>query len=321
MTSPATRLITLIMLLQRRPNQKAAELAEKLGVSVRTLHRYFEMLDEMGIPIYAERGPLGGFSLVRGYKLPPLVFTSEEAVAIYLGTSLVGQMWGQLYREPAQGAMAKLDNVLPDEQRAEIAWAQRSLVATGMHRADPSALSPLMEQIRQAARQSRQIKMNYQSGASPAVTERRVNPYALVHRSGWWYLVGYCHLRKALRTFRVDRIRELELLNQEFQVNDDFDVHAYLDAEFKDQPVVRARLRFAPEAAYLAAANLPGRESLHENPDGSLEAILSAPDLSWMASLVLSFANLVTVLDPPELRALVREWALAAAAQYPDESS
>ena len=67
MTTPATRLITLIMLLQRQPNQKAADLAEKLGVSVRTLHRYFGMLEEMGIPIYSERGPLGGFSLVRGY--------------------------------------------------------------------------------------------------------------------------------------------------------------------------------------------------------------------------------------------------------------
>ena len=106
MTTPATRLITLIMLLQRRPNQKAADLAEKLGVSVRTLHRYFGMLEEMGIPVYAERGPYGGFSLVRGYKLPPLIFTPEEAVAVYLGTSLVGEMWGQLYREAAQGALA-----------------------------------------------------------------------------------------------------------------------------------------------------------------------------------------------------------------------
>ena len=139
MSTTATRLITLIMLLQRRPNQKAAALAEKLGVSVRTLHRYFGMLDEMGIPIYSERGPHGGFSLVRGYKLPPLIFTSEEAVAIYLGTSLVGQIWGHLYQEPAQGAIAKLENVLPDEQRGEIAWARRSLVVTNMHRADPIA--------------------------------------------------------------------------------------------------------------------------------------------------------------------------------------
>ena len=74
MSTTATRLITLIMLLQDQPNQKAAELAEKLGVSVRTFHRYIGMLDEMGIPVYTERGPYGGFSLVRGYKMPPLVW-------------------------------------------------------------------------------------------------------------------------------------------------------------------------------------------------------------------------------------------------------
>ena len=158
MSTTATRLITLIMTLQRQPNQKAADLAAKLGVSVRTLHRYFGMLDEMGIPIYAERGPYGGFSLVRGYKLPPLVFTPEEAVALYLGTSLVSEMWGQLYQESAQGALAKLENVLPDEQRNEIAWARRSLIATGMHRADPSALAPTLEKLRRAAREHRRVE-------------------------------------------------------------------------------------------------------------------------------------------------------------------
>jgi len=198
MTTPATRLITLIMLLQRQPNQKAADLAEKLGVSVRTLHRYFGMLEEMGIPIYSERGPHGGFSLVRGYKLPPLVFNPEEAVAIYLGTSLVGQMWGQLYEEAAQGALSKLDNVLPNDQRQEIAWAKRALVATGMHRADPNMLSPILENIRRGARQHRQVKMTYQSSTSPEGIDRQVDPYALVHRNGWWYLVGHCHLREAL---------------------------------------------------------------------------------------------------------------------------
>lgn len=184
MTTPATRLIKLIMLLQRRPNQKAADLAGKLGVSVRTLHRYFSMLEEMGIPIYAERGPHGGFSLVRGYKLPPFVFTPEEAVAVYLGTSLVGEMWGQLYQEAAQGALAKFDNLLPDEQRQEIAWARRLLFATGMHRADPTTLSPLLDLIRHAARQGHQIKLTYQGSAKSEMTERRVDPYSLVHYIG-----------------------------------------------------------------------------------------------------------------------------------------
>ncbi len=261
MTSPASRLITLIMLLQNRPNQKAGELAGKLGVSVRTLHRYFEMLDEMGIPIYSERGPQGGFSLVRGYKMPPLVFTPEEAVAVHLGTSLVGEMWGQLYREAAEGALAKLDNVLPDEQRREAAWARRSLVATGMHRADPSLLSPLLDKIRTGARQQRQVRIRYQGSTSDQTSERLVDPYALAHRSGWWYLVGYCHLRQGLRTFRVDRIQELELLSQKFQERENFDVRAYLEAWFNDQPAVRARLRFEPEAAYIATSNLATWES------------------------------------------------------------
>ncbi len=316
MTTPTTRLITLIMLLQRQPNQKAAKLAAELGVSVRTLHRYFGMLDEMGIPIYADRGPHGGFSLVRGYKLPPLVFTPEEAVAIYLGTSLVGEMWGKLYQEPAQGAMAKLDNILPDEQRDEIAWARRSLIAMGMHRADPTTLSPYLEKIRQGARQHRQIKMMYQGSANLEATERQVDPYALVYRSGWWYLVGYCHLRQALRTFRVDRIQGLQLLSQPFQMPEEFDVRGYLDAVFEDQPMVRAHLHFVPEAAHIAISNLSGCESLQENPDGSVDMILTAPDLYWLASLVLSFATWVTVLDPPELRSLVREWALGTAALY-----
>ena len=312
----ATRLITLIMTLQRQPNQKTADLAQKLGVSVRTLHRYFGMLDEIGIPIYAERGPYGGFSLVRGYKLPPLVFTPEEAVALYLGTSLVSEMWGRLYQESAQGALAKLENVLPDEQRNEVAWARRSLVATGMQRADLSALGPTLEKLRRAAREQQLVNMHYQSTTGDKVTERQVDPYALVYRGGWWYLVGYCHLRDALRTFRVDRIQGLETLSQTFQMPDDFEVHAYLEQEFVDQPVVRAKLRFKPEGAHVALSERSIWEALEENSDGSVDVSLSAPDLTWLASITISFANLVTVLEPPELRKMVREWARSVVELY-----
>ena len=315
MSTTATRLITLIMLLQRRPKQKAADLAETLGVSVRTLHRYFGMLDEIGIPIYSERGPYGGFSLVRGYKLPPLVFTPDEATAIYLGTSLVSQMWGVLYQEAAQGAMAKLDNVLPDEQQREIDWARKSLVALGMHRADPSELSPYLETLREAARGHIQVEMTYQGSGQAESSLRQVDPYALVHRSGWWYLVGYCHFRQAMRTFRVDRIQDLDLSEKIFALPVDFDVHPYLAQEFQDQPLITARMRFEAHAAHMVSV-LPGYESREELPDGRIEVVLSAPDLGWLASLVLSFTTWVTVLDPPELRDLVLEWSLATAALY-----
>src|SRR5512136_2692352 len=163
MPNTATRLITLIMLLQREPSRKAGELAEKLGVSVRSLHRYIGMLDEMGIPVYTERGPNGGFSLVRGYKMPPLVFSPEEAVAVHLGTGLVKALWGRLYADAAQSALAKLDNLLPDEQRQEVAWASRSLVAAGLHRSGLDALADTLEALRRAVREHRQVRMQYQS--------------------------------------------------------------------------------------------------------------------------------------------------------------
>jgi predicted DNA-binding transcriptional regulator YafY len=316
MSLPATRLITLILLLQRRPNQKAADLAAALGISVRSLHRYFGMLDEMGIPIYSERGPHGGFSLLRGYKLPPLVFTPEEATAIYLGAGLVEDLWGSLYRDAARGALAKLSNVLPEEQQQEVAWARRSLVATGLHRADQAPLAPALEKLRQGVRERISMRIAYQSSGQAVPQTRRLDPYALVHRSGWWYVVGYCHLRQAVRSFRVDRITSLELTDQVFQPSPDFDVRVYLEKEFKDQPHLQVRLRFTPQAAAVAHSSRDLWETLEGQPDGAIEVTLVTVDLTWAASTVLSFGPIVTVLEPPELRAMLADWAREIVKQY-----
>jgi predicted DNA-binding transcriptional regulator YafY len=316
MSTTATRLITLILLLQRRPRQKAADLAEELDVSVRTVHRYVDMLNEMGIPVYSERGPYGGFSLVRGYRMPPLIFTPEEAVAIYLGTGLVEEIWGQLYRDAARGAMAKLENVLPDEQREEVTWARRALVATGMHRANQEPLAPLLEQLRRAARQGRRVHIVYRSRSRQKLSDRDIDPYALVHRWGWWYVIGHCHLRDAIRTFRVDRIQELTLLKEVFDVPSDFDVQEYLaDADWL-QPSVDVRMRFSPEAALEALDDRAMWDEIEEQPDGSVVVAFGASSLKWAARVVLWRGPEVEVLEPEELRQRVEEWARSIASRY-----
>jgi predicted DNA-binding transcriptional regulator YafY len=307
MSNTATRLITLLMLLQRQPNQKASELAEELGVSVRSIYRYINMLDDMGIPIYSERGPYGGFSLVRGYKMPPLVFTPQEAVAVYLGTGLVEQMWGQLYREAAHGALAKLDNVLPEEQRQEVAWARRALLATCLHRVDPNRLTPHLEQLRFAIHEGKRIRMMYRGQGQPEPLQREIDPYGLIHRGGWWYSVGYCHLRQALRTFRVDRILDLAVLAETFQTPPDFDLRAYLEIEPQSQ--VNVRLRFVPEGAGIALDHRPYWDTFEKQTDGSADVTFAVPDLNWAASIVLSYGGWAVVMEPQELRDIVREWA------------
>jgi predicted DNA-binding transcriptional regulator YafY len=316
MITPSTRLITLIMLLQQKPNQKAADLAQKLDVSVRTLHRYINMLDEMGIPIYSERGPNGGFSLVRGYKLPPLILSLEEAVTVFLGTDLVIEMWGALYHDAAQGALAKLGNILPDEQLQEIDWARRALRATHLHRGKVSLLMPVIEQLRHATREFCQVTIHYQGRERSTATQRIVDPYALVHRWGWWYLVGYCHLRAEVRSFRVDRIHELHVLDERFDLPPDFNLQTYLDNEPHTTSRIQVRIHFDLQGVVLLRDDPTYWDEIEEQPDGTVIATVRVPGMAYATRLVLSFGCHAEVLEPTELRRLVAEQLRTATARY-----
>lgn len=319
MTNTATRLITLIFLLQNQPNQKASELAEKLGVSLRTVHRYFEMLDEMGVPVYSERGPYGGFSLVRGYKMPPLVFTLEEAVAVVLGTGLVQELWGDLYRESANGALAKLENLLPEEQTREVAWARSSLAVTGLHRANLKMQTPALEKLRRAIRELRSVNMLYQTSQVPHPAERGLDPYALVHRWGWWYVIGLCHVHNEVRTFRVDRISEVTLSENIFVKSTGFDLQEYLNIEMQSQPQITARLKFDVASANIVSGNQSYWQSVEPQADGSVEVTFLSPTLEWATSTVLMYGPAVEVLEPPALRSMVAEWLEVTIQKYTEK--
>lgn len=321
MSTTATRLITLIMLLQRQPNQKAADLAEKLGVSVRSLHRYIAMLDEMGIPVYSERGPQGGFSLVRGYKMPPLIFTPQEASAICIGAGLVNEIWGQLYHEAAQGALAKIENVLPEEQLSEITWARRTLVASQVQRPGLQPFASLLGALRNAIRLQHRVKLLYQGGTHTHASWREFDPYALAFRSGWWYVIGRCHLRQAIRAFRVDRIQQFEQLATPYQIPPDFDAHAHLAFEFKGAAQIHIRLLLSAEVAHFALSTPAAWERMEPQPDGSVIVATSLPDLYWAAALTLSYGPAATVLEPDALIQLVFEWASEIAARYQSKFS
>ena len=316
MTNTATRLITLIMLLEHRPNQKAGELAEKLGVSVRTLHRYIGMLDELGIPIYSERGPQGGFSLVRGYKMPPLIFTPAEAAALCLGTGLVADLWGQLYSEAAQSAVAKLENILPQDQLTEITWARRALVNTPLSRANLQAFAPRLEVLRRALHDQKRVRLVYQNSNQPDSVEREFDPYALAYRGGWWYVIGYCHLREDIRSFRVDRIHHLESLSATYSIPADFDAQTYLSFEVQAEQGILVRMQITAEYAYLATGTPAFWETLESQPDGSVIVSTRHIDIYRAAGFVFSYGPAATVLEPKDLQDLIRTWATELLAQY-----
>ncbi len=316
MPTTATRLITLIMLLQRQPRQSANELAGKLGVSIRTLHRYILMLDEMGIPIYSERGRYGGFSLVRGYKMPPLIFTPAEATAICLGARLVSEMWEGLYDEAAEGAVAKIENVLPDEQRSEVAWARRALVTAQLKRPGLQPFVPYLNALRKAIRLQKSVRINYQGANQSEPIQRDFDPYALAFRQGLWYVIGYCHLRQDMRSFRIDRIHQLEQLETPYQIPTEFDAQKYLTFEIQSQAQVHVRLHLTAEIAAFALSTPSAWEKVEPQPDGSVIVATSLPDIYWAASMTMSYGPSAVVLEPEELRRMVRDWAEGIIAQY-----
>jgi predicted DNA-binding transcriptional regulator YafY len=322
MANVATRLFSIILLLQSRGTLKANELAAELGVSERTIHRYMGMLDEMGIPIYSERGPYGGFSLVRGYKLPPLVFTPEEATVLYLGAELVQEIWGASYHDAAVAARAKLDNVLPDALLQEVRQAQRGLLVTGWFRRDYGPWAPILDDLRRCVARRRQVHLVYRSFRQQ-VTERIVDPYALALQWGYWYLAGHCHLRGELRTFRVDRVQAVEPTGETFEVPPDFTAREYLQRMASERPAAyyRVVVRFEADVAHIVRERRDEWQTLTENHDGSVTLAFDASDLAWPCRWVLTYQDSATVVGPPELVAMVRDAARAIAARYEQDAN
>jgi predicted DNA-binding transcriptional regulator YafY len=275
------------------------------------------MLDELGIPIYSERGPYGGFALVRGYKLPPLIFTADEAKVLYLGANLIKEVWGRSYRDAACAATAKLDNVLPNELLQEVSRAQEALVVTGLHRFDYSPWEHFLDDLRRCVEDQRRVRLVYYALSRQETTEREVDPYALVHQWGVWYLAGHCHLRGEMRIFRVDRIQALTPLETAFVKPADFSVREYMAQSFEPpEPVYEIEVRFDPPVAPLVKEEHADWRDLTENADGSVTVTLMSSELEWPASFVLRYGGAATVIRPPELIAKVKAMAQAIARKY-----
>jgi predicted DNA-binding transcriptional regulator YafY len=214
MHRPTAKVLTVLELLQAR-RMTGAELARRLEVDRRTARRYVEILREMGIPVEGERGRYGAYYLGRGYKMPPLMFTDEEALGLSLGL-LAARGLGLSGVAPAvEGALAKVERVMPEALRGRL----RALEQTVTFSVVPPAAAPdagVVSALAGATGRSRRVRLRYRS-VRHEETSRAVDPYALLQREGRWYLFGHDHLRKDARLFRLDRVLEAEVLEEPFE--------------------------------------------------------------------------------------------------------
>src|SRR5579884_1774732 len=181
-----------------------AELARRLEVNIRTVRDYIEMLADLGIPVEAERGRYGAYRLRPGYKLPPLIFTEEESFALTLAL-LIAREQGLAQTSPAfEGILAKVMRVLPVSTRTQVQAVEQTVLFEEYGvRIAPSMWAVAV--LSSALQSGRQVRLSY-SSPQGELTERGFDPYGIVCQEGIWYTIGYCHLRKSQRLFRLDRI-------------------------------------------------------------------------------------------------------------------
>ena len=205
----ADRLFQIIQLLRRRHVVTAAYLARELEVSERTVYRDIRDLVGSGVPIDGEAGV--GYTLRRGFDLPPLMFTEDELQALVLGARLVSSWGDASLARSAADALARVEAALPDRLKARL--EQTPLYAPGFH--VPSETIASLTPLRTAIEDRRVVWLRYADEAA-IETERTIRPLGLFFWGYRWSLSAWCELRNGFRSFRLDRIREMSVLDERF---------------------------------------------------------------------------------------------------------
>jgi predicted DNA-binding transcriptional regulator YafY len=304
---PTTRVLTVLELLQARGRLSGPELAERLEVDLRTVRRYVTMLQDLGIPVEAERGRHGGYRLRPGFRLPPLLFTDDEALAVMLGLLAARRLGLIADASTVEGALAKVERALPADVRGRVSAVQETLqIGTARSMAIPSTATVMT--LATAVTNRRQIWLRY-GAATEEETERLVDPYGLVHVVGRWYAPGFCHLRDDFRLFRIDRIRDITILEQTFARPPDFDPLAFVQDALAVAPNVwhiEAVLETSLDEARMA---VPAHAATLVACDAGTVIRLNVECLEEAARYLVGLGWPFTVRQPAELRAVLRDLA------------
>lgn len=319
----ASRLVSILLLLQARGRMTAQTLADEFEVSVRTIYRDIDDLSASGVPVYADRGREGGFQLLEGYTTRLTGMTPAEAESLFL-SGLEGPAAELGLGESTAAARLKLLAALPSARRADA-----SRVAARFH-LDPidwyRAASDLafLPQLAAAVWGGERVRIRYESWN--ATTERALSPLGLVLKGGIWYLVAIG--RSEPRTWRVDAIRSLDLTGESFERPAGFDLAAHWTESVRafEASLYRgtATIRLSPlgmeRLPVLAAAaiEMARRTAASPGADGWVQATIPIETIDHATRELLRLGVEVEVLAPPELRQAMRDTIATLTARYAD---
>ena len=326
MSRPTARVLALLEILQAGGVHTLASLAERLGVDSRTVRRYVDHLVDLDVPVESVRGRYGGYRLARGYRMPPLMLTDDEALATLLGLMTV-QRAGLAATSVAAAdtATAKLRRVLPQPLGRRLDALLATAQFTGP--VDDAVTSPggnILLTLAEAAWDRHPIEIRY-NARDERHSQRVVHPYGLVAHSGRWYVTGADSSSGEVRTFRVDRIEHLRALSGSFDQPEDFDAAAHVLTGLAQTPWSHdVALRVQASLAHIRSRFPEGLATVDEIPptspqpedqddpterEGWFRVRIRAERLEWIAPLLAALDCPFVIEQPDELRGLVDDLA------------
>jgi predicted DNA-binding transcriptional regulator YafY len=319
-TRPTARVLALLEILQAGGTRTVPELAGRLGVDERTVRRYVAHLVDLDVPVEAVRGRYGGIRLVPGYRMPPLMLTDDEALAVLLGL-IAGRRAGLVTTSAlaVESAVAKLRRVLPKALAPRLDALLEGARFTGRPRPVVTPETESLLVVAEAARDRRPVAITY-TDSQGRQTRRTVHPYGVVTHSGRWYLTGADSSRGAMRTFRMDRISEPQPVSGTFDVPPGFDAAEAVLSALAGAPHRHAvSLRVEGTAEQVRRLLPPGLATVQECTDGRgrVRVRMQAERLEWVPAVLAGMDRPFEIEHPDALRPLVQALAdrLTAAAR------
>lgn len=308
------RLMATILLLQGRRLIKAEDIAGHFEISLRTVYRDIAALSEGGVPVVAEAGV--GYSLMNGYSMPPVMFTPEEASALFMGGELVEHLTDPSLQAQMRSALLKIRSVLPRQHQDQLDRLKKTTALMIHAPASKGKCLAVLTQLQSALAQRRVLAMRYQTRGEGEPTHREVEPLGLIFYSDFWHLIGYCRLRRDYRDFRTDRIAELNLCTEICPTHADFSVRDYVNAWRDKYQNVEIQVKVTKAAAERFRRAWPGGVT-EEKPvkDGVLMTVL-ADECEWLVNWLIGFGDAVEVIFPITLRIRLAAKALEIARHH-----
>ncbi len=315
-------------LIQRLAKSRAGcpldDLAAELGCVRRTLYRDLDALMFAGFPVVSERrdGRVY-YRFLDSFRLSDVPFTPDEVLALAFGEDLLRTLEGTVFHDSIRSALAKIRAGLGPELSEYLArLAETFRVLPGPHK-NYARFRDTIQTLHDAVLGRRTLRMRYRTGRTGSVATRDLDPYRVWYRSGGLYVVGFDHKSNEIRTFAVERIRQLTTTDARFQVLESFDFDAYIGSSFGviAEPAIRVRIRFERRwAGFVEERTWHRSQSLSPGPDGSVELQMQVGGTAELRSWILSFGSGAEVLEPESLRSEVAAELSAATRRYRDKA-